>query len=113
MIRNRLGAAILGSALFLGSTALGAESPEQLDAQCMVRADAAQAALPPQNRANATVFVFYYMGRMVGRNPKVDIPARVKEATAALLKDSQHLIPARCDKELQEIMARYQKTRRP
>jgi hypothetical protein len=110
MIRLSMGVTALVTALLAGPGAQAADSPEALDAQCMVRASIAEAQLPPQGKANATVTVFYYMGRMTGRNPKVDIANRTKEAVAALRsKDAGPAIAARCDKELHDIASTRQK----
>jgi hypothetical protein len=49
------------------------------------------------------------MGRLVGRNPKVDIAKQAKEAMVQLSKDKGLVIATRCDKELQVIMDRFHK----
>jgi hypothetical protein len=111
MIRLSMGVAALVTALLAGSSAQAAESPEALDAQCMVKASVALSGqMPPQGRANATNMVFYYMGRMIGRNPKVDIAKEAKEARAAVLsKDKGPAIDARCSKEVPEAAETLQK----
>jgi hypothetical protein len=53
--------------------------------------------------------VFYYMGRITGRNPKVDIAQQVKDARVALHNDKTLAIAKRCDKELQEVAGTLQK----
>jgi hypothetical protein len=111
MIRLSMGAAALVTALLAGTGAqAAAERADALDAQCMVRASIAEAQLPPQGKANATDMVFYYMGRMVGRNPKVDIAKEAKDALAAVQsKDKGPAIAARCDKDLREAADTLQK----
>ena len=111
MIRLRMGVAALMTALLAGSGAQAAtDSPQALDAQCMVRASIAGAQLPPQGKTNATDMVFYYMGRIVSRNAKVDIVVATKDALAAVRsKEKGPVIAARCDKEMQETAVILQK----
>jgi hypothetical protein len=110
MIRLSMGLAALMTALIVGNGAQAADSADAQDAQCMVRASIAASQLPPQTKANATDMVFFYMGRIVGRNPKVDIAKIATEARGAVLsKDRRAEIGARCDKELQGAANIFQK----
>ncbi len=112
MIRLSMGVAALVTTLLAGNGAQAAERAEAMDAQCMVRASIAEAQLPPQGKANATAMVFYYMGRILGQNAKVDIAKEAKEALAAVQsKDKGPAIAARCDKDLQEVAGMLQKYR--
>jgi hypothetical protein len=109
MIRAPLGIAVLAGVLLCGTTVQAADSPETQDIQCMVRASAAASQLPPQGKAVASDMVFYYMGRLVGRNPNIDISKKVKESIAELSTEKAKVISTRCDKELQDIMAKFQR----
>jgi hypothetical protein len=109
MIRPHLCTVALGGFLLLGTAVQAADTPENQDLQCMIRASSAAATLPPEGKSVASNMVFYYMGRLIGRNPKIDIPARVKETAAQLKGGTARLVAARCDQQLQVVMGRFQR----
>jgi hypothetical protein len=69
------------------------------DAQCMVIGARLSASPDPQEKGPGQMILMYYLGRIDGRSPKVDLKTLLKNETQSMKASDLKRAAARCGKE--------------
>lgn len=94
--------ALAVGALSLLAPIARADSPDTqttADAQCMVVGARLSASPDPQEKGPGQMILMYYLGRIDGRSPKVDLKALLKNETQSMKEPDLKSAAARCGKE--------------
>lgn len=103
MVRNTFVAAAALMTLFAASANAQVLAPSDPDLRCALVGlnSAGQPGATAEQQQSAGIFAIYYIGRMQGRTPGVDLDASIRQAASTVTLDMIAMETPRCAGELQ------------
>lgn len=89
-------------AALLSQTALAAPADDQADIRCLILSGQMADSEVPEQKTAGSIMLFYYLGRIDGRNPSADLVKLIKEETEQMTEERQQQLLQSCSARLDQ-----------